>query len=170
MSSPPLEHHESNFVTVYIGSLGTAKTLQATLGSAGFLTFIPQENMKTLDPFNTGANSLSVAVQVPSDDARAALEYLEDSKSETRDEDAEDVENNDELRAVATRIRWAMVIQLMMFPILPIPVPLFFAGRYQSLAGQSDNEPPAHAVTVRILVCSVVLCLASLGFVSVLFL
>jgi hypothetical protein len=169
MSSPAPEHHESNFVTIYIGSLGSAKTLQATLGSGGFLTFIPQENMKTLDPFNTGANSLSVAVQVPIGEAGAAIDYLEESKIQTRDEDAEDAGYDDELRSLATRIRWGMVIQLMALH-LPLPVPLLFASRYQSLTGHRDVKPPGHAVTVRILVCSVVLCLASLGFVSLLFL
>jgi len=51
-------------VSVYSGPIGVAHTMRATLESAGFFAFIPFDNMKTLDPFSTGANALDASVQV----------------------------------------------------------------------------------------------------------
>ncbi len=154
--------HNPDLVTVYWGTLGVAKTLQATLESAGFPTFMPQENMKTLHPFTTGANSLTVTVQVAGVDAGAVHDFLDDLRTSRTPG-----EGNDEqapvdchTRLLATRIAWSLVLQVM---VLGLPWPWLLAPQYFRMVAKSSAPPPQHARTIGVLIASVLLCLGSAG-------
>ncbi len=159
MTSDLQQFRPPQFETVYSGALGVAKTVQATLESAGFSTFIPQENMKTLDPFNTGANCLTVAVQVSSNDAEAVREFLENAtKRALVDSDDEQGTVDCEAIVLSTRIAWAFALQWI---VLGLPWPWLFAPRYFRIVAESPDRPLQHTRTVAVLIASALLTLGS---------
>ena len=68
--TPPL-------INVFVGPAWRAIAIQALLQEAGFMAFVPEQNLRTLDPFAAGGDAFSLAVQVPADSADAAREVVE---------------------------------------------------------------------------------------------
>jgi hypothetical protein len=187
-----VERGRRELVSVYSGPPGVANVQRAILESAGFLAFIPGENMKTLDPFSTGANSLAVSVQVPVVDAEAARDFLasareqelererdegigedtvgdpsgdpsDDPSDESGDESGDDDPRlAEEVRRVVLRMKWAIVLQ---WAIWFVPVPLLFVPRYVRLVGRMDALPAEHSAA-----CSIFLASLALGAVCSIFL
>ena len=138
-------------MAIYGGPLGIAKALQASLESAGFFAFIPGENVKTLDPFITGANSLTVSLQVPDTEAEAAREFLANPYEPIDEEDPLDRR----ARSIRSRILWGLLIQLWN-GIFPIPVPLCFAMSYRRIVAEMESPPWRHVSTCVALIASLV--------------
>ena len=161
----PIHPKQLGLASVYSGPIGVAHTLRATLESAGFLVFIPDENMKLLDPFVTGANCLEVSVQVPATDVDAVREHLASAKVEDVPEEPEpepDTESQDgdvqlarDVRRVVLRMKWAIAFQLLFFDFLPIP--LLLVPRYVRLVGRMDELPPEHPAACTMFVSSLAL-------------
>jgi len=79
-----------NLTEVFHGPLSEATILRSALESAGFETFMEDENMKVMDPVATGPSPLWVRLlardaDVP--DIEAAIEELRSGKLALPDED-----------------------------------------------------------------------------------
>lgn len=151
--SNPDTDDPTRLLTVFSGPLGMALTTRTVLESAGFSPFIAGEHMKTLDPFDTGANALEVAVQVPAREPVAATEFLGGREPETTltEEDEAEEPGAGECQRVRQRIMWAFLAQML---CCLIPFPLLFAPRYLRLAASLPARPAGHALTVGLLVVS----------------
>jgi hypothetical protein len=64
------------WATVVTGSLGVALESQALLEHEGLATYVPDYNLKKIDPFITGSNSPSLRLQVPGSDVARINEIL----------------------------------------------------------------------------------------------
>lgn len=103
--------------TVFYGTLNEATVLRSALQAHGYAAFIPYENIKTTDPFVTGANALSVTVVVPvgiADEVRAVMDEMREM-SEVTPED-------EERASRGSRQRWLFLILL----VFVLPTALIF--------------------------------------------
>ena len=89
---------------IFFGAYVEAVTIRSTLAANGYETFIPNENIKVMDPFVTGANALDVQLLArvgEVEEIRALLDELRESAPET------------EARSTSQRTGWWIVIFLM---------------------------------------------------------
>jgi hypothetical protein len=128
--------------TVFSGPMSEVLILQGLLESNGIPTFIPDENMKVIDPFATGANALTVHLQVPRDQALEAKRLLawRPEPSERPVERA--AESGAELERLGTRIRWASLM------VWSVPYSLCLSWRYFRGVRRLGRKPASHFWTV----------------------
>src|SRR5512144_2119573 len=62
--------------TVHVGPLPEVLVLQAALGAEGFDTYIPDANMKAIDPFITGGNIFFATLQARASESAAVSEAI----------------------------------------------------------------------------------------------
>ena len=139
------------WVTVFQGSPGAALAAQAALQSAGIPTYLPDYNLKLLDPFITGGNALAVSVQVPSDAEAAAADIVAESAavgpadSERGDATARETEPSSALAASAEGLR--ALGQRVIFASLAVitaPIAFFWAVRYLRETRRLGVRPENH--------------------------
>jgi hypothetical protein len=66
-----------SLITIFVGPTWRALAIQALLEQLGFTVFVPEQNLRTLDPTLWGGDAFSLAVQVPDDAAQVAKELVE---------------------------------------------------------------------------------------------
>jgi hypothetical protein len=64
------------WVPVFSGPVWQALGVQARLEAGGFLTFVPDTNLRTIDPYMTGGDVFALEVLVPEDAVGAAREVV----------------------------------------------------------------------------------------------
>lgn len=132
-----------NWKTIYTGPMARVLPLQAALEGNGFLTYIADQNMKTIDPFATGLNCLDVQLQVPEIDlgpVAAALQELEsgegDAPEVAPEETSQESEDLSKLRRFGVRACFAA--------LLFSPLGLILTTMYLMQSRYHDPRPKAH--------------------------
>ncbi|MGE3164024.1 MAG: hypothetical protein AB7O52_03905 [Planctomycetota bacterium] len=141
--------------------LATAGMFRALLEDEGVPTFVPDEFMKTIDPFITGVSPLDVCLQVPAPAATRALEVLREHRAaaqvelqpspttpegDTNDQEPVQDAEESELSSVGRSIRWASVLSItwpITCPIALIRAPAYFVG-----VRRLGRRPIHHKLTV----------------------
>ncbi|MCA8961559.1 MAG: DUF2007 domain-containing protein [Planctomycetes bacterium] len=163
----------TEWTVIRTGPIAEVTVLQAVLESEGIPTFVPDQNMKVIDPFITGINAFDVRLMVPRCDAERAVERLRDP-SETSPEameyeewpdawgeepdDAADGESSPEgessrlrdLEARGRRIRWASIA------LVSSPIALAMAPVYLLETRQLSTRPRGHAYTIAAIIAAAV--------------
>ena len=156
-----------NWVTVEIGPPWRVELMWTALEEQGIPAFIPDRNLKTIDPFITAPLSLDCHLQVPEEHAAEAREVLDEVASlqeESPPEDqlqhepgiSQDIDAaNDEdhearetarLADIGKRIQWAtllVVTQVFVF---------YYAFQYYRELRKTDARPAGHRITVAAIV------------------
>jgi hypothetical protein len=145
----------TEWVTVYSGSRSAALVVQTALEARGIPTYLPDEQMKVIDPFITGSNPFDVRLQVPSDLVREAREVLPPPRApsvravELRDADEA---RADDVRRLAQRLAWCLV-----FPIFGWLFGVALGFRYLRAAAALPERPVRHCTTLVIWLAQAVL-------------
>jgi hypothetical protein len=100
------------WTTIFAGPFSRALALQAALGAKGIPARIPDELVKVMDPFITGANPLAVEVRVPAAVAAEAQEIVASAAPQEPELSAAEHEAR-RVAQLAQRIRWCVVFPLV---------------------------------------------------------
>jgi len=122
-----------SWVTVRVGLPGSIAALRVALEANGIPTFVPDEAMKSWDPFITGANALDSRLQVPSSRLEEARAILDEGREERPAPDPAQ-----QARELARRMAFAS----MWF--VTAPYVFFLAPRYFALIRQGGGRPDNH--------------------------
>lgn len=139
------------WVQVMTGTVMEATLVRAQLEGRGIPTFWPDEHIKHLDPFVTGAGAFATHLCVPSEDREAALAVIAEGQ-EARAEETEGAEESSGRVGVeeATDMAWR-IGRRMRFGALFVftaPLTLLFAPSYFRITRQLPHPPPDHRLTV----------------------
>lgn len=151
----------AEWVTVHVASMSQVLVLRALLENSDIPTFVPDESMKTIDPFVTGFSPLEVRLQTPASQVALAREILGNSGLPVGlGADAAPVHGEPDLDAIPVdatnqepledeplevhgrRIRWASLLTITS------PIALLLAPSYVSAARGRTPPPPDHALTL----------------------
>lgn len=149
----------ARWVTVFTGPFAKVISLRSLLESEGVLTWVPDETMKTFDPFITGANPLGVELQVPETDVERVHALLADMRSSGEAAGAAPSAAEDATTLVerqGTVVRWCFVFLLAgwIFGV--------FAGlSYWNAARRLETPPAGHRVTVTLWLLQIALLVAT---------
>ncbi len=135
-------------VTVFAGPLWEATVLQGRMEQDGVPAFLPDETIKVIDPFITGANAFDVALRVPANFEEQAMEIATDWVEASKATDAEP-SPHDELRHLSRRARWASIW------VVTAPYALILACRYLVLCRRYGLRPRDYSYTVAAVLLSV---------------
>ena len=116
----------SGWTTVYAGPLWEAIAVQSTLEAAGFLTFVPDANIKVMAI--SGANALDAEVQVPAGMAEGALAVVNERERPGA------ADHDTPLRKLGTRVCWAALL------IFTAPYALILACKYFAEVRRLDGK------------------------------
>jgi hypothetical protein len=133
---------KNRWTTVFAGPMWEVIPLQSELEARGFLTYVPDSNLKEIDPFVTGANSLVVRLQVPSDVAENALQIIEPEAEEAPQPTATPAGVRDHLDRVARRIRWGALLYVT------APLAFYMSFEYFDAVKRCGVRPSGHGYTV----------------------
>lgn len=139
----------SGWTTVYAGPLWEAIAVQSTLEAAGFLTFVPDANIKVVSPAISGANALDALVQVPEGMAERALTVVNEREAPAA------ADHDTPLRKLGTRVCWAALL------FFTAPYALILARKYFDEVRRLDDRPDNHRQVVRATVLAVVMVLSA---------
>ncbi len=170
--SPEVEYRELQ--SIFRGSMPEVLTLQAALAAKGIESFIPDYNMKTIDPFITGRNVFEVSLQVPAvkaAEAEAEIRSLREGAEERRQEERaggcfeEPIEESreasdvrQEVEATGRRIRWASV------SVITAPVGILWGVKYLVEARPLSPWPSYDRLTRFCLAICFLECLSMAAF------
>jgi len=141
-------------ITIFHGSLAEALVLRGRLEANGVAALLCDENTKIIDPFITGADALSVDLQVSSEAASEAGRILRDRERVPGEESAQQAE----LRKLADRIRWASLVTIG----APVAIHLFLF-RFVPLSRRLGWRPEGHVFTLGAVAYSLVVILLALA-------
>lgn len=157
------------WITVFAGSTGEAELARSRLEASGIPVLIPDDTMRSLNPFEIGGLLMfDRQVQVPAsalDAARARLlevdSSAEPSPAETElpadffePETDPDAELLGRLTALSSRIRWGAVI------VIGAPFVLWQFASYWQGVRDLGRKPPQHGLTLAAVAISVLLTFA----------
>jgi hypothetical protein len=147
------------WITVYNGPMWQVLALEGKLEAEGFTTFVPDRNIKTIDPFITGAGALTIDLMVPQDSAEAARTVLarHGGSEALPDEDAAapevELPKAEQLRRLGVRIRWCTLL------LLTAPYGLYLAFYYVRAVKRLHIRPTTFALDVAAIVaCALLTC------------
>jgi len=117
----------TDLMPVFSGSLNEATVLRSALVAQGFAAFIPAENTKTMDPFITGANALTVSVVVPAEAAEEAASVISELREKCASSPADDEESlAEETRFAGEAERRLRTGWIILFALVVLLTPLGF--------------------------------------------
>lgn len=148
----------TEWVTVFAGPFPRALALQAVLETKGIPTFMPDEMMKVMDPFITGANPLDVELRVPVDARAAAEEVLEAIPPDEQPQLSAAEREAQHIARLSQRVRWCFV-----FPLLGWAIGAYLGVLYLAAARRQPTPPAGHGVTVALWCIEVLLLVAFLA-------
>jgi hypothetical protein len=140
----------AHMVTVFAGPLWEATILRGRLEEEGIPAVLPDETIKTMDPFITGANAFDFSLAVRADHAAQATELLASWRGEPKPS-AEEPALLEELRSLSRRARWASIW------VVTAPYALVLAYRYVSMARRFGVRPRDYPYTLLAVLMSVAL-------------
>ncbi len=139
-------------VTLEIGPPWKMELLRDVLAEHGVSSFVAGANMKTIDPFVTGAMSFDARLEVAEEavpDARAALAEARTEGEALRSASGEPDEGEEpgdaaleELAELGRRIRWASVLFWMH------PFVFAYGKTYLAWLSRVRSRPAGHALTL----------------------
>src|SRR6185436_7687325 len=95
----------SRWIPVFSGPVWQALGVQARLEAEGFTTFVPDTNVRTIDPFITGGDAFALDVLVPEDAVEAAREVVA-AETALSPEEEEDREESLQASNAPLRMAW----------------------------------------------------------------
>lgn len=126
---------------IFSGSPPQVMVVRALLESHGIESFVPDENIKIVDPFITGANPLEMALVCPADQAAEARRIIEETRDAAPAETPAE-ERPEDLERLGARVRWAAVT------VVTIPIGALHGIRYLSRSRGEPGRPAHHGLTV----------------------
>ena len=127
--------------TVFEGARWEAQLLQGRLGEDDIPAYLPDANVKRVDPFITGANPLAVKLQVPASALAHATTVIDDYLEKTRPDPAASPPDDEEAsRRAGMHFRWAVAFTVLV-PFL-LPVGVWYGVRYLRTARRLGKRPP----------------------------
>lgn len=136
--------------TVFVGPYAQALTLQASLAAAGLQTFLPDQMMKAIDPFITGANPLGAKLLAPTAYAKETREAIEQWR--TQNTNSSTLENDEEETAVdpieESLVSMGKKIWFCALFGITAPLGLYWAFRYAKLLPMAKNKPPQFWIAI----------------------
>ncbi len=146
-------------VTIFTGSMAEALSLHAALRAEGFDAFLPDQTIKTVDPFITGMDALSMRISVPADQVEEARQAIRDLRAagpaapdgepgaSPPEEDALPAPEA-EVEKLASRMGWAFCL----FP----PIGVYLGIRYLIASARLERTSRHHGRVLAILtICSI---------------
>ncbi len=147
----------NRWITIYTAPIYQLAGIQGQLEEAGIQTFVPDSNLKLIDPFILGGgNALDAELMVPEIAQEPAeliiASYLDDiGKENSYNEDPESVWESVEMRdldRMGRRTRWATVMGFL-------PISIYWGCRYLSRTRLLTEKPARHNWTWFALVWSI---------------
>jgi hypothetical protein len=149
------------WITIFAGPFPKALALQATLEAQGIRTFLADETTKVMDPFITGANSLSVELRVSEQDRAEVEAFLATfADSEAPEPSEAEREAEDALR-LARLLRWCLV-----FAPVGWIVGAWLGWEYRKAARRLPSLPAGHGATIAFWCLEIFLLVACLAIFS----
>lgn len=147
------------WTTVFMGPPAEAEVLRAELEAKGIPVLIPEDALRTIDPFMVGGLLIfDRAVQVPDSAALRARELLGARRDEPEMREGEEELPADffqdeskldpdaallaEVATLSRRIRWAAIIPF------GAPFVLWQIGAYLDAVKRLGRKPPTHRITI----------------------
>ncbi len=158
------------WVTILSGPPALIVTRQAELEASGFETFVPNLNLRFIDPTITGGDIFSLDLQVISDRARDALELFEASAalvaSPSLPAEITDAADDEpvalvEARTIGRRIAFASMC------LFTVPMAWYWAPQYFALVKDAGRRPSSYGFVVVLLIAAS--CIFVLGLARVFF-
>jgi hypothetical protein len=135
-----------SLTAVYAGTPTEVTVVRALLESHGIVSFVPDEIIKIVDPFITGANPLHMTLVCPSERAAEARRLIEESREAAPPEDTPESvpagTQSEDIDRLGTRIRWAAVT------LVTAPIGAFYGFRYLARCRTVPSRPSHHGLTV----------------------
>ena len=123
-SQEPEFNAPTELVTVFWGSSSETTAIDAVLSSHGFHPFVRDQIIKNIHPFVTGGNVFEVQLQVPTSEAGAAVETLEELRKNFQAPEESDGEEQDhkersfqQVEQRSRRILWTVVFLIALSPL-----------------------------------------------------
>ena len=153
------ESPEARWVTVFTGSFSQVLSMRTLVEGEGILTWVPDETMKTVDPFVTGVNPLGMELRVPETEVDRVGRMLADMRRAAGPA-AAPVEPTDTERVVqqGVVVRWCFV-----FAVLGWIAGTWLGWRYLAAARRLEKPPPSHGLTVTLWLLQVALLITVLA-------
>jgi len=166
----------AELVTIFTGDFSAVLAMEALLRGEGFHPFIPDRNIKTIDPFITGGGVFQVTLAVPESEAQKALACLEESRANAPvaggGESAPEIDRA-AVEALGRRLRWGFVLISLIWwiplvwwrpSLLVSAVALGFLVIYVAChinyllqVKKSEASPEGHGITVTCLVLTILI-------------
>lgn len=142
-----MQAQSSEWLEVFRGAPSMASLVQARLSEEGIRTFLPDANLRLLDPFATGGNVFELRVLVDRTQLARAREILESDTLDTPPELATSAEDfvDPEVREVE-RLGERIVGGAALFYLAPLA--LAYAFRYFPRARRLPTRPRRHGIVV----------------------
>lgn len=138
---------------VYSGSPAIALLLRDRLEDTGVRTYVPDENLRFLDPFSTGGRALDLRVLVARDQVEQAREILLEEKETAAELAIEPQDRIDPLAREVARLGERIICATAL--ALLAPAALWMAPRYFALARRLPTPPRRRvAVIVAVLIAA----------------
>jgi hypothetical protein len=136
-----------DWIEVFWGSPTVALLVRDRLEGLGVRTYVPDENLRFLEPFSTGGQSLDLRVLVPRDQEEQAREILEEEGQQGESELSISPEDRiDPLVREVTRIGDRIVFATALGVLAPAA--LWMAPRYFKLARRLPAPPRRRALVI----------------------
>lgn len=142
-------------VVVHAGPLWEVQLLQGLLEEEGIRAFIPDQIIKHMDPFATGANPLATNLVVARADAQRAAALIERRKDDARGPAGRAPPRRaptetERLATLGTRIRWSSIFAVT------APLALCMGFVYLVRLRRGGTRPRQHGLTIAAIVLSIV--------------
>lgn len=149
------EQEPQRWVTIHRGPMWEVVALQAKLEAHGVPADLPDQTIKTFDPFVTGADPLGVSLAVPEgavEEARRLLLTERESGGDALplpEDEPEVTPAARDLAARTRRLRWTAVFALMFFLFVLVGVWGVVQGiGYLSAVDRAGAPPPGHGLNL----------------------
>lgn len=153
-----------DWTIAFTGSIAEANMVQAELEAAGIPAFMPDANMRTMDPFLLGGGDfLDATVCVPRSAAERAQEVIAEATTKTRTPadfafegdpgeaavEPDEIAPNEADAALASRVRkLAQRIRFGSISIIGVPFALAALPEYFRGVRAIGQRPPGHGLTL----------------------
>ncbi len=133
-----------DWVEVYHGAPAVAELVHARLHSEGVRTFVPDRNLRWLDPTDTGGSVFELRVLVAREDVARARALLASDAAAGADLEASPPEELERRTREAQRLGERLIVAAAMIVLAPLA--LWWAPRYFRLVRELPTRPRRYRV------------------------
>jgi hypothetical protein len=145
----------SELVTIHAGPIWEVELLKGRLEQEGIVVFLPEANVKRVDPFITGGNALDTKMQVPEHEAERARVLVEEYREATREKPAEFTDAVDPDARMARKAKLGRRIRWLTLLWFTAPIALVLGILYVWDLEPNEPRPPSHGLTMAAILIAV---------------